>query len=241
MKNEIKLIKMPKTQAIKAILILSLLGAASASGQQPPPVVPGASLTIPSSSPQTMTKFDLDFRGGGPKELVAAIQKASGKPLNVVLPDDVADVKIPALKMQNVNVGQLFTALEGVTGSLAFGFRPVGGTPGDDTIWSLYIQRPRNVPSKRTCHFYSLAPFLDEGLTVDDITTAIKTGAKMLGEEKEPTISFHKDTKLLIAVGEPEKLQIIDAALKALSAPKTTRASAGSTKPAETKPGENQP
>jgi hypothetical protein len=54
------------------------------------------------------------------------------------------------------------------------------------------------------------------GISIDDITTAIKTGAKMLGETDEPTMSFHKDTRLLIAVGEPSRLDIIDSALRAL-------------------------
>jgi len=44
----------------------------------------------------------------------------------------------------------------------------------------------------------------------------------MLGEGEDPKISFHSDTKLLIAVGDPEKLQTIDAALQALSAQKYT-------------------
>jgi hypothetical protein len=69
------------------------------------------------------------------------------------------------------------------------------------------------------CRFYALGPYLDWGLSIDDITTAIKTGAKMLGDTNEPTISFHKDTRLLIAVGEPGKLDIIDSVLKALQPP----------------------
>ena len=56
-------------------------------------------------------------------------------------------------------------------------------------------------------------------MSVDDITTAIQTGWKMLGEENPPKISFHKDTKLLIAVGEPDKLEIIDAVLNSLQPP----------------------
>ena len=40
---------------------------------------------------------------------------------------------------------------------------------------------------------------------MDDITTAIETGYKMLGEPA-PVINFHKDTKLLIAVGELARL-----------------------------------
>src|SRR5690242_14669816 len=57
-----------------------------------------------------LTRFDLDFPGGTPKELVAAIQKSMSKPLNVIIPDPFADTKIPALKMKNVDVPQLFRA-----------------------------------------------------------------------------------------------------------------------------------
>jgi hypothetical protein len=55
---------------------------------------------------------------------------------------------------------------------------------------------------------------------VEDITTALETGWKMLGEASPATIKFHKDSMLLIAVGEPGKLEIIDAVLKALEPPK---------------------
>src|SRR5438270_450417 len=59
-----------------------------------------------------LSKFDLDFPGGTPKELVSAIQKSAGKPLNVIIPDEFADTRLPALKMKNVDVAQLFRALE---------------------------------------------------------------------------------------------------------------------------------
>jgi hypothetical protein len=47
----------------------------------------------------SLTKFDLDFPGGTPKELVAAIQKAMGRPLNAIIPEDLSGTKLPALKM----------------------------------------------------------------------------------------------------------------------------------------------
>jgi hypothetical protein len=198
-------------------------------------------------SPQpTLTKFDLDFPGGTPKELVAAIQKATGRPLNAIIPDDVADTKLPALKMNSVDVSQLFQALMAasrkqeavMTGSgspggyssyqianTACGFRQASeGRVSDDTIWYFFVEKPA-LPSIsstfKVCHFYSLAPYVDRGVSVDDITTAIETGWKMLGEAAPPKISFHKDTKLLIAVGEPNKLETIDAVLRALDGPNT--------------------
>lgn len=184
--------------------------------------------------PEALTRFDLDFRGGHPKDLVAAIQKATGKTLNVLIPDDTADVMVPELKMKNVNAPQLFKALDEASrkteyvknpdGSYAsyntgYGFRADGGDYSDSTIWSFYVLRPHIPARAQICRFYALGPYLDWGVSIDDITTAIKTGAKMLGENQEPTISFHKDTRLLIAVGEPSKLDIIDSVLTALKPP----------------------
>jgi hypothetical protein len=181
--------------------------------------------------PDSLTKFDLDFKGGHPQDLIAAIQKAAGKPMNVLIPDEYANVTLPELKMKNVNASQLFRALEQAshkteylkggnnsygTFNTAFGFRANSDNITDDTIWYFYVQKPNVPPPYKACRFYSLAPYLDSGVTVDDITTAVKTGAKMLGDTDEPTMSFHKDTKLLIAVGEPGKLEIIDSVLRAL-------------------------
>jgi hypothetical protein len=51
---------------------------------------------------------------------------------------------------------------------------------------------------------------------VDDITTAVRTGWNMLGETNAPELNFHEDTKLLIAVGPLDKLQLIDEVLSEL-------------------------
>src|SRR5438477_730950 len=188
---------------------------------------------------EPLTKFDLDFRGGTPKELAAAIQEASGRPLNVIVPEEFADTKLPALKMKNVDVSQLFRALSESSGKEEARYTPGGmntlvtvhkfdfraqDTLSDDTIWHFHSE-PSSAAAQATlkvCRFYPLANYLEAGTTIDDITTAIKTGASMLGQatgihgETGPTISFHKDTKLLIAVGEPSKLEIIDSVLAAL-------------------------
>jgi hypothetical protein len=182
-----------------------------------------------------LTTFSLDFPGGTPQQLVTAIEKAMAKPLNVIIPVEHADFKFPPLKMNNVNVQQLFQALEftgrkteayaSQTGAYqimntSYGFR-TPGAQSDDSIWYFYVEKPVRPPQvtpvvPKACRFYALTSYLERGLTVDDITTAIQTGWKMLGDQETPTISFHKETKLLIAVGEPDKLTTIDAVLEAL-------------------------
>jgi hypothetical protein len=214
-------------KALNCLLIcLTTLAFNLASGQQPPtpPAAGGGGVTdaIP------LVKFNLDFPGGTPRELVAAIEKASGRPLNAIVPNDYADWEaLPALKMESVDVAHLFKALElashkqerigNTPYSSSYGFW-TEGNPSANSIWSFNVSKPLII--EKVCRFYSLAPYLERGLTVDDITTAIQTGWKMLGEGTQPTISFHKETKLLIAVGEPSKLDTIDAVLKALELPK---------------------
>ena len=179
-----------------------------------------------------LTTFNIDFPGGAPKELVAAIQKATKRPLNVIIPAEYADTKLPPLKMNGVNVNQLFRALGsastkvesyssfpgGAQRTSSYGFKTDGNTT-DDSIWYFYVDKlpsPAAYSPEKISRFYALAPYLDHGLTVDDITTAVETAWKMTGEKSPPQISFHKDTKLLIAVGEPEKLKTIDSVLQAL-------------------------
>jgi hypothetical protein len=149
--------------------------------------------------------------------------------------------------MTNVNVAELFNAL--ISASIktvpyvtstyfagtgkpnysyqalqtSYGFKTEGRAT-DDSIWYFFQTKPMlppgaEQPQERTARFYLLTPYLERGLTVDDITTAIQTGWKMLGEKETPTISFHKETKLLIAVGNADKLDTIDAALRALEPP----------------------
>ncbi|MGO8931024.1 MAG: hypothetical protein ACLQU3_29560 [Limisphaerales bacterium] len=218
-------------RACYTILWLTALTLTSAFAQQYTTTAPPGAILIGgggNTDATPLTKFNLNFPGGTPKELVAAIEKATGRPLNAIVNDEFANLRLPALKMTSVTVPELFQALvlgskgSAIVGnntySTEYGFMTSSSAPpSNETIWHFYAYK--GPPPAKVCRFYSLAPYLDRGLGVDDITTAIETGWKMLGETNTPTISFHKDTKLLIAVGEPSKLETIDAALKALGPP----------------------
>lgn len=186
-------------------------------------------------APTRLTKFDLDFPGGTPAQLVTAIQQAMKRPLNVIIPSHLTDWKLPPLKMSNIDVAQLFRAFEpaGRTitvrrngGSFSqfetnYGFKANqgNGSETDDTVWYFYAYN--GAPgAPQNSRFYYLAPYLQSGLTVDDITTAIQTGWKMRGEANPPALSFHKETQLLIAFGDYDGLDVIDSVLKALDSVK---------------------
>src|SRR5215469_2197083 len=73
----------------------------------PPTIDPATGLPV-----SNLTEFDLDFPGGTPADLVAAIEKATGKPLNAIISTEDADTQLPPLKMSKVVTPKLFGALE---------------------------------------------------------------------------------------------------------------------------------
>jgi hypothetical protein len=204
----------------------------------------------PAPDTKNLTTFDLNFPGGPPSELVNQIQKATGKPLNVIIPSEYAQEDLPPLKMSHVNVVQLFQALQSASvkdepyvtsrfpgngggggGGIAsysrlstsYGFKTDASPVTDDSIWYFYGRdkvgkTPAEPPPVKIVRFFQLSPYLDRGFTVDDITTAIQTGWKMEGPETPPQISYHKETKMLIAYGEAEKLNTISEVLQTLPA-----------------------
>jgi hypothetical protein len=184
-----------------------------------------------------LTKFNLDFPGGTPAQLVKAIEKAMGKPLNAIIPTEDADLQIPPLKMNDVVVPQLFAALHAAGSkqvqvqnmpggsyhyrTLSYGFSTSDNTVTDSSIWYFKADKLDETPVapiQKVCRFFQLSAYLNRGFTVDDITTAIQTGWKMAGETPNPELNYHKETKLLIAFGEPAKLNTIQYVLDSLPA-----------------------
>ena len=218
---------------------------------QPPgsPPMPRRFMPGEPNAPATpqLTKFSLDFPGGTPSQFVEAIQKAMGKPLNVIINKEDEDVNIPPLKMDDVLLTQLFNALEATSRKVvavssgntgfggfnsysqfvsSYGFKTDDSPVSDTSVWYFHVERPSMPPvisTQKSCQFYSLSDYLDRGFTVDDITTAIQTGWKLSGETSPPELNYHKETKLLIAYGEPSKLKTIEQVLVALPAQKAIR------------------
>ena len=185
-----------------------------------------------------LTKFDLDFPGGTPADLVRDIEKATGKPLNVIIPTDDAPTQLPPLKLSEVDIPQLFDAIgpsssHVVSVSMGFGgaysqqtysygFHTADNPISDDSIWYFHVEKPTlppvtaNPPNTPVCRFYQLQSYLNHGFTVDDITTAIQTGWKMAGVTSPPELNYHKETNLLIACGNPDDLATIQSVLNTL-------------------------
>jgi hypothetical protein len=251
--TEIQIMKKPLLLLLAVSIFLFNLASAQPVSVPPsmPPPVRGLSDSdsgeyVFVKATNSLPKFDLDFPGGTPKNLVKAIEKATDKPLNAVIPDDCADLKISAISVKNVTVAQLFEVLVQVSktnerftvldprdrsiggnGSdvyvedTSYGFSTVGA-PMENSIWYFHWNRgreqePWQVLSSTVCKFYQMEPYLEAGYKVEDVTTTVETAWKMLGVTNTPTISYHKDTKVLIVVGKQEQVDLIGGVLKQLS------------------------
>jgi hypothetical protein len=178
--------------------------------------------------------FDIDFKGGPPRQLVETIEKAARIPLNVIIPEEHEAFVLPPLKLRNVTVPQLFQAIsvastksqlrqvspghnEHYTSS--YGFKTAEQRSTANSIWYFFVSAPPLAPYRPPqpqCRFWQLEPYLEK-LKVEDITTALETGWKMVVKGPPPSMKFHKDTKLLIVVGEPSQLSMVDDVLRELT------------------------
>lgn len=220
-----------------SICMAGILPLMSASLAQPTPTAtPSPSRAVSSanaSRPETK-RMDIDFPGGDPKKLLDAIDKASNPRPNVIIHPEAAHVNIPAFSLRDVTPGQVFTALNTLnqTGDAPF-WQAVVNQDGE--IWTLMPSpRPAQLidPStglpigqgqpkparsqSRQCRVFNLTPVLDD-YTVEDVTTAVKGAWELMEVREEPAIKYHKDTKLLIAFGEPNELALINQVISELS------------------------
>ena len=223
MTNRSNMKKLPLTLA--ACLGLTTGASAQVPGQQPNQFSDRLQTIIQkaghSDKPDDSPKFNLNFAGGSPKALVAAIEKASGKPLNAIVPNEYDVIQLPPMKLNGVTASAVFQALSlasarnvplpGGYSTASYFFQTRG--EGENAVW--YFTAPLPQEPVKYCRFYQLADFLDT-YKIEDITTAIKTGWQLIGVKSAPELKFHPETKLLIAVGSTDELQTIESVLQEL-------------------------
>jgi hypothetical protein len=224
-----------------AIALLTALGLA----QTAAPPVPGAApnpFAQPGAVADDAPRFDLNFPGGNVREFVAAVTKALGKPVNVIIAKEAEATTIPPVEVYGVTVKALFEALgnasrrqilvENKNAPNAPQYRETGfrflsedndGSP--DAVWTFQATaRPELLTDEpataaRVVQYYPVAEYLSH-FDVEDITTAIESGWQLQGGElakaPPPILKFHEETKLLICAGSPQQLEVIPQVLAGL-------------------------
>lgn len=181
--------------------------------------------------PPELPRFDLDFPGGAPEDLIKTISRVQGAKVNAIIPDEHVDVKIPRLQLSHVTVPEVFTALLAAnsvgTRYPISGFKSTGdGVITTNTIWT-YFSDPVYEASKsvnnQKLKVFSLSRHLgkpEQGLhSVEDIITAVQTGWKMQRITPNPELTYHPETKLLMVFGSDAALASITDVLRQLEPP----------------------
>jgi hypothetical protein len=214
----------------RALLCLFVASAAIAQPQPAPTAGQPAPSTASAGEKQNAApapiRFDLDFKGGSIRALFDAISAARGKTVNVYLPREAEAIVVAPFRVSGVTVKEILDAISNSSGSKLYGnlkerlfhfslFSTPEGSP-DSAVWTVKVE-DLYTPSEPVCRVYSLSPYLEAGLSVDDITTAIRTAWKMLNYTPTTVnLSYHRETKLLIAVAPEDELKAIEQVLAAL-------------------------
>lgn len=158
---------------------------------------------------------------------------------------DVARTNLISLEVRQVTVGELFDLFGrasertveipqvGNTFSrmtAGYKFEPVG-TGGENLTYLLKgeypperpkqkdpvaVYEPKTEDSTKYVQFYQLDSYLDR-FTVEDITTAIRTGADLAGYKGAPTMKYHEETKLLVVHGTQPQVGMVQQVLQSLA------------------------
>jgi hypothetical protein len=230
------------------VLLLALALGAFAQNSQPQT---GDTVTIkpvvveveehPAPPGPSLTRIDLDFKGGPPAALIEAISKALGNQVNVIVDEADSQVRLPPIRVRSATINDVFSALATATlreiplptgrdsyqmHRVQSQFKPTDSGSGitDDTVWSFVSNEPETQQallksekvSKSALRHFQLGSYLSDKLTVEDITTTIRTGWEMLGIREQPVLKFHKETGILIAAGDAELLEQIPMVLQQL-------------------------
>src|SRR5262245_53161179 len=140
--------------------------------------------------------FNLSFGGGTPQKLVSEMEKAAGLKLNVLIPPELTDARIPAMELRSVSVESVFNSLNLIERNSMMWIRDHDSR----NIWVL----ARAVDNRKTQAFY--VGHLLKKFKIDDITTAVQTTWQLGGKEAKAELKYHQETQLLIALGQPEQL-----------------------------------
>ncbi len=174
--------------------------------------------------------FDLAFAGGSASDLDRAIEEATGEPLNLMIPESGNELRIPPFQVKRVSVESLLLSL-GVDETLPIRYgrsiqyarqrfwfeKGQGGSERDEVdIWKLKVDSVPVPPPFLMVKPVNVAELL-ERYSIDDLSTAIHL-AWDSGEDMgtAPELKFHAETKLLVARGTEEQLDLMTKVLQLL-------------------------
>lgn len=151
--------------------------------------------------------FNFDFPGGTLRAYVAALQKVTPN-VNLVVPNEAADLPMPQLSLKQIDLLTALTLIEGQqqgpSGTTTVQLEAVNG--GESEAMRTYRVQVNGPPAARTANdvvIESLADIIAAGVNANAAISAIEAGTTVALGDRAATmeISFHEPTSLLMARG----------------------------------------
>ncbi|MHC4942736.1 MAG: hypothetical protein ACYTG7_06915 [Planctomycetota bacterium] len=186
------------------LIILSALVAIPLSAQEKQPTA------APRMPPPLEQSIDVDFPGGTIPELLKTIEITNGIKPNVVVSEKASKVTLPAFTLRSVSLLEAIRALEGLReiGSLVLEVKNLNDVLIVSTV---DVGPPPKKTPPRDIRVFDVSSILTEDCSIEDIVTTITTAwdmrSKTMAHDAE--LKYHPETKLLIAVGTREDLNLV--------------------------------
>ncbi len=172
--------------------------------------------------PYTEKLISVEFEGGTVAQYIVALEKVAG-PINIVVPEDAAEIPLPAIGLNNATVSAAIELLN-------------TRVPGDGYAMILQVEKIRpfdareqptyrmqldrygreRKPQEET-QVWSAAQLLATHFKSADVLAAIEAALDVSNLSTKAEIRFHEATGLIIARGVDAQLSIIDDVLDQLT------------------------
>ena len=186
-----------------------------AQGEMPGPGVPmGAAKPLTIGNPNKRL-VRLDNIDGLPLVEVVKMLGEKFSEVNFIVPNDVRELPVNLFELRNVNLQEILRAME-LSSKGKIRAQPVSES------MVVFNSGPAGGPGERQaiCRGFSLNRMLagkspeEVDAAMAELESALKQGWKMLQDynqqdEKQPDMSFHRTTKLLIVVGTPDQIETV--------------------------------
>jgi len=222
-----------RSAAVASLILATVLSPLAPAQQPASPPTPNAPAPAPSASPfggksREAKTFDVTFGGGTLEQYIEALRAASkDEPVNVMMAEDVRNVRIPKLSLKGVSVFTAIRALERIKGSSG-GLVMVTEhrNEGNDVIYSVFAhgsgvpQQPGGGSGSRlVLSLSNLVPAdldaakREERLSV--VLSAIEAALRLGRPEgaEAPAVALHKESGLLMVLGSAEDRQTVQSVL----------------------------
>ena len=163
------------------------------------------------------TRFDVDFSGGTVSSYIDQIRKASADgAANIVVMPEAKTLPVPPIKLVAVTAQAAIQILEGpyrTAGGLRAEIRVDSYDIGDSPDMVMKVIADVEMYSIRSA-VWSVEEALARGQTAEELLGAVEAVVALFHNKAE--ISFHPPTRLLIARGNSEQLDLVREALSQL-------------------------